>query len=133
MTANIEPRYNRSDPAVIDLGKFLEAAPLSNSTVANLPGGQNGVTNLLAQAILNWQANIVFDQGEWVSRQDVENTPDFGEVEVRTIGAEEAFRLVHRETGIVALEETRDAAWRSLKQKVRAALRPGGEESGDGE
>lgn len=132
MTDKIEPKYNRGDPAVIDLGKFLEAAPLSNSTVANLPGGQNGVTNLLAQAILNWQANIVFDQGEWISRQDVESTPEWGEVEIRTIGAEEAFRLVHRETGIVALEETRDAAWRSLKQKVRDAARRESEEQGDG-
>ena len=126
-----EPLYKTTDPVVLDLGKFLEAVPLSNGTVANLPGGQNGVTNVLAQAILNWQANIVYDQGEWVSRQDVENTPDFGEVEIRTIGQDEAFRLMHRATGIVALEETRDMAWRSLKNKVRAAAR--GEESGHGQ
>ncbi|OZC80177.1 hypothetical protein CH274_13145 [Rhodococcus sp. 06-418-5] len=126
-----EPKFKATDPAVIDLGKFLEAAPLSNGTVANLPGGQNGVTNVLAQAILNWQANVVYDQGEWVSRQDVENTPDFGEVEVRTIGQDEAYRLMHRATGIVALEETRDMAWRSLKEKVRAHARVKGDSDGD--
>lgn len=115
------------DPRVVDLGKFLQESKLSNGTVANIPGG---VSELLAQAILHWQDNLVYDQGDWVSRSDIENTPGFGEIEIRTIGNEEAFRLCHRPTGIVALEETREAALRVLKSKVRAAA---AKEATDGE
>lgn len=133
MPDDVKSRYKLTDPAVQDLGSFLTAVPLSNGTVANLPGGQNGLTNHLAQAILNWQDNIVYDQGEWVTRFDIEATPDFGDIEIRSIGDDEAFRLMHRGTGIVALEETREAALRSLKHKVRAHEREARDgDNGDG-
>lgn len=115
------------DPRVIQLANFLETAALSNGRIANVG---SGASQLLAQAVLNWQQNIVYDHGTWISRADVENTPDFGEIEVRVIGNDEAFRLCHRPTGIVTLAETRDQAWRELKDRVRAAAES---EAPDGE
>lgn len=115
-----------NDPRVQELTRFIETARLSDGRVLNVPVGDR-----LAQAILNWQQNMVYDQGQWITRADLEHTPDLGgEVEIRTIGDNEAFRLMHRPTGIVALEETRDAAYRALKAKVRAALRDNENEEG---
>lgn len=116
-----------NDPRVVQLSNFLETAALSNGRIATVGPG---ASELLAQAILNWQQNMVYDRGSWITRADVENTPDFGEIEIRSIGNDEAFRLCHRPTGIVALAETRDQAWRELKARVREAAES---EANDGE
>lgn len=117
-----------TDPLVADLSAFLAQARLSDGRVFCIVPGDR-----VAQAILNWQRDKVFDEieGDWIDRVDLAHTPDLGgDVEVKTIGAEEAFRLRHRQTGVVALEETREAAWRSLNRKVREHLR--NREGGDG-
>lgn len=111
----------RDDPAVLDLARFLEQARLADGKVVSIVPAER-----IAQAILNWQRDLVFDEvsGEWIDRVDLAHTPDLGgDVEIKTIGDGEAFRLRHRPTGVVALEETREAAWKSLNRKVRAHLR----------
>ncbi|MGR6579255.1 hypothetical protein ACT89R_01620 [Rhodococcus qingshengii] len=115
------------DPAVVQLANFLETAALSNGRIASVGPG---ASELLAQAVLNWQQNMVYERGSWITRADVENTPEFGEIEIRTIGNDEVFRLCHRPTGIVVLAETREQAWRQMKEQVRAAAES---EANDGE
>lgn len=110
--------FTLEDETVVELGRFLRAAPASNGTVIGIPGGQS---ELVAEAVLNWLHNAVFEGGEWITRADLENTPDFGDVEVTVLGDDEAVKLRHRETGIIALELDKPTAWATLKQKVRAA------------
>ena len=121
--------YTLEDPTVLELGRFLRRARLSNGTEATIPAG---MSELLAQAVVNWSANWVFDDGKWVTRADIEADPDFGDVEVTIIGDDEVVKLRHRVTGIVALAESKRDAWRELRAKVRAAGLKGGN-SGDDE
>lgn len=114
--------FTLDDETVVELGRFLRAAHLSNGSVAQIPGGQS---ELLAQACLNWLHNAVYEGGEWITRADLESTPEFGDVEVTILGDEEAVKLRHRRTGIVALELTKPEAWAALKKKVRAAREVG--------
>ncbi|WP_047888532.1 hypothetical protein [Rhodococcus sp. ARP2] len=107
-----------SDPRVVQLGRFLQEAPVSNGGVAKIPEGQS---ELLAQAVLNWQDNLIYDGGQWLARAVVESSPEFGDVEIKSLGNDEAFRLVHRPTGITVIEETRRGAWAALTTKVREA------------
>ncbi|MFI2216515.1 hypothetical protein ACH47B_06480 [Rhodococcus sp. NPDC019627] len=115
--------FTLEDETVVELGKFLRSAPLSNGGVATVPAGQS---ELLAQAALNWLQNAVFEGGEWITRAELDYTPEFGDVEVTILGDDEAVKLRHRETGIIALELDRPAAWATLKQKVRAERAKGG-------
>ncbi|WP_037184827.1 hypothetical protein [Rhodococcoides fascians] len=116
--------FTLDDENTVELGRFLRAAPLSNGAVAQIPGGQS---ELLAQSVLNWLHNAVYEGGEWITRADLESTPEFGDVEVTILGDEEAVKLRHRRTGIVALELTKPEAWASLKDKVRKAREAGQE------
>jgi hypothetical protein len=118
MNEPVADHFAIDDPSVVELGRFLQAAPLSNGAVANIPGGQS---ELLAQSVLNWFHNAVYEGGQWITRADLEATPEFGDVEVTILGDDEAVKLRHRETGIVALELTREEAWSALKDKVRKA------------
>lgn len=114
--------FTLDDETVVEMGRFLRAAHLSNGSVAQIPAGQS---ELIAQACLNWLHNAVYEGGEWITRADLESTPEFGDVEVTILGDEEAVKLRHRRTGVVALELTKPEAWASLKQKVRAAREAG--------
>lgn len=116
--------YPLDDENVAELGRFLQAARLSNGTVAQIPAG---MSELVAQAVLNWFANQVFDDGQWITRADLENDPLFGEVEVTVLGDDEAVKLRHRTTGAVALGLTKPEAWRDLRDKVRAIRRGNGD------
>ena len=120
--------YELEDPTVLELGRFLRRARLANGTFATIPVG---MSELLAQAVCNWFANWVFDDGRWVSRAAIEADPDFGDVEVTVIGDDEVVKLRHRVTGIVALAETKPDAWRELRDKVRAAGLKGGSNGND--
>lgn len=122
--------FTLEDDAVIELGRFLRSAPLSNGTAANIPGG---MSELLAQAVLNWHANRVYDGQEWVTRAEIEASPEFGEVEVSKLGDDEAVKLRHRETGIVALDVDSAGAWRILTEKVRRARLAAREGGNDGD
>lgn len=117
MGERVADHFTLEDDTVAELGKFLRAAPLSNGAVATIPAGQS---ELVAQACLNWLHNAVFEGGEWITRADLEYTPEFGEVEVTILGDDEAVKLRHRETGIIVLELDRATAWASLKRDVRA-------------
>lgn len=117
MGERVTDHFTMEDDTVAELGKFLRAAPLSNGAVATIPAGQS---ELVAQACLNWLHNAVFEGGEWITRSDLEYTPEFGDVEVTILGDDEAVKLRHRETGIIALELDRATAWASLKREVRA-------------
>lgn len=110
--------YELHDDNVVELGRFMQSARLSNGTIAGVPAG---MSELLAQAVLNWFANRVFDDGVWVTRSDIESDPDFGEVEVTEYGEDgEVVKLRHRTTGVVALGTSKPEAWKQLKSKVRA-------------
>lgn len=110
-------RYELEDPNVLELGRFLRRCRLSNGTEAGIPAG---MSELIAQAVLNWFANTVYDDGQWVTRADIDADPDFGEVEVTVLGDDEVVKLRHRETGVIALGLTKPDAWRELRTKVRA-------------
>lgn len=114
--------FTLEDETVVELGKFLRAAPLSNGAVATVPAGQS---ELLAQAALNWLQNAVYEGGEWITRAELDYTPEFGEVEVTILGDDEAVKLRHRETGIIVLELDKPEAWASLKRRVRAEREKG--------
>lgn len=124
MTETDSGRFPLDDDNVIELGRFLRAARLSNGMVATIPAG---MSELLAQSVLNWFANTVFDDGEWVDRADIEADPEFGDVEVTEYGEDgEVVKLRHRTTGVVALGTSKPEAWKQLRDKVRAHHREGG-------
>lgn len=111
--------YPVDDPTVIRLGKFLEKAPLSNGQMAPIP---HPLSQLVAQAICNWTAGFVWSQenGDYIASGDWEKVPDLGDVQVEVIGGGPVTRLTHRVTGISALGETADDAWKQLREKVIA-------------
>ncbi|KXT55916.1 hypothetical protein Y710_16325 [Gordonia sp. QH-12] len=111
--------YAVDDPTVIRLGRFLRNAPLKNGTPAQVPAG---ISELLAQAVCNYTQNLVWDhEGQrYVELQKWESLPDLEDVAVETIGDNEAVRMIHRGTGLSALGEDYDDAWKQLREKVAA-------------
>ncbi|MFC7450561.1 hypothetical protein [Rhodococcus daqingensis] len=108
--------FELDDPTVVELGRFLRRARLSNGGETGIPEGHS---ELLAQACLNWLNNLVYDDGEWVTRAAIEATPELGAVEVTVIGDNEAIKMRHAPTGITVVHLTHELAWAELKQKVR--------------
>ncbi|WP_411815479.1 hypothetical protein [Gordonia sp. SND2] len=111
------------------LARWLERAQLSNGQPCPLP--QGGLTDLLAEAILNRLAGLVYDPtvpggtgsnpGKWVP-VDVSGIVDQADIHVETLD-EHAIRITHEPTGLVALETTYDGAYAVLKRKVKEAAR----------
>ena len=112
------------DDNVVELGRFLRQARLSNNTIAGIPAG---MSELLAQAVLNWFANAIYEDGQWITRADLAADPDFGDVEVTEYGDGEVIKLRHRTTGVVALGTTKPQAWTQLRQRVREHRRKDGQ------
>ncbi|NKT72885.1 hypothetical protein GS875_05460, partial [Rhodococcus hoagii] len=77
-----------------------------------------GQTELVAQAFLNWVNGHIFDDGEWVPRAQIESIPDFGEVEMTSLGDGAAVKMRHMPTGVVALGEDAHDALKTLRRKV---------------
>ena len=118
----------RDHPQVQVLARWLERAQLSNGQPCPLP--QGGLTDLLAEAILNRLHGLVFDPeapggkngpGRWVP-VDVSGQIDPIDIRVDTLDAN-AVRITHTPTGLVALETTYDGAYAVLKRKVKEASR----------
>lgn len=107
--------FRLDDPMVVELGRFLNDAPLSNGTSARLFAGQS---ELIAQAVLNWLNNLVYDGSEWVERAQIESVPDFGDVEMTVLSDGEAVKLRHVPTGAVAIGVDGREALQSLRRKV---------------
>lgn len=118
MTMADRPAYALDDPTVVDLGRFLQAAPLANGTTTTGLGEE--VACLLAQAVVNWAQGLVFSDGRWIDRATFESLPDVGEVEIETLADGQVVKMRHRTTGITALGESHDQAWQELKRKVAA-------------
>lgn len=110
------PAYALDDPTVVALGRFLQAAPLSNGTTTSGLGGE--MACLLAQAVVNWAQGLVYDDGKWIERATFESLPDVGEVEIEALADGQVVKMTHRATGITALGESHDQAWAELKRKV---------------
>ena len=111
--------YAIDDPTVVRLGKFLRNAPLTNGTPAQIPAG---IAELVAQAVCNYTANLVWDneaQG-YVELQKWESLPELDDVAIETVGDNEAVRMIHRSTGLSVLGENYDEAWKQLREKVAA-------------
>lgn len=123
MTAPIPPDH----PRVQMLARWLEHAQLANGQPCPLPEG--GLTDLLAEAILNRLAGFVYDpsaiaatdgrRGKWVP-VDVSGVIDPIDIDVETLDAA-AVRITHKPTGLVALDTSHDAAFALLKRKVKEA------------
>lgn len=113
---NKRTAYELDDPAVVALARFLQAAPLSNGTTTS--GLSFEMASLLAQAVANWTQGLVWQDGDWIDRASFESLPDVGEVEITQIADGAVVKMVHRATGITALGESHDEAWRELKEKV---------------
>ncbi|MCF8605163.1 hypothetical protein L5I01_17555 [Gordonia sp. HY442] len=111
--------YGLDDPTVVRLGKFLQNAPLTNGTPAQIPAG---ISELLAQAITNYTIGLAWSQEnqDWVELGKWEAMPDLGDVQVEEIGGGEAVRMIHRTTGLSVLGENYDEAWKALREKVAA-------------
>lgn len=108
--------YELDDPTVVALGRFLQAAPLSNGTTT---GGLSGeMAALLAQAVANWAQGLVWQDGQWMPRAEFESLPDVGEVEIEKLADGQVVKMTHRTTGITALGESHDQAYTELKRKV---------------
>lgn len=119
---------SKDHPRVQMLARWLERAQLSNGQPCPLPGG--GLTDLLAEAILNRLDGLVFDReapggangpGAWVP-VDVSGVLDPNDIRVETLD-EHAIRMTHEPSGLVALETSYDAAFAVLKRKVKEASR----------
>lgn len=108
--------YELDDPTVQDLARFLQAAPLANGTTTSGLGAETAA--LLAQAVVNWTAGLVFQDGQWIARADFESLPDVGDVEIETLADGAVVKMRHRATGITALGESHDEAWQELRRKV---------------
>lgn len=108
--------YELDDPTVVALGRFLQAAPLSNGTTTSGLGPE--IAALLAQAVTNWSQGLVFQDGSWIPRATFESLPDVGDVEITHIADGAVVKMVHRSTGTTALGESHDEAWMELKAKV---------------
>lgn len=121
MTDPNEPQpYALTDPTVQRLAKFLSKTPLSNGHLAPILDPMNG---LLAQAICNYTQGLVWDVDAdgWVSLGEWQADPEFGDVLIETVTEEGVTRMTHRVTGMSALGESPDDAWRQLRTKVRSA------------
>lgn len=110
--------YAVDDPTVTALGRFLQAAPLSNGTTTTGLGAE--LATLLAQAVVNYTQGLVWSDGQWIDRAVFESLPDVGEVEIEQLADGEVVRMRHRATGITALGESHDQAWQELRRKVVA-------------
>lgn len=108
--------YEMDDPTVVALARFLEAAPLSNGTTTSGLGSEMAV--LLAQAVVNWTAGLVWQDGQWIARAVFESLPDVGDVEIETLADGAVVKMRHRTTGVTALGESHDEAWHELRRKV---------------
>lgn len=108
--------YEVDDPTVQDLARFLQAAPLANGTTTSGLGEE--LSGLLAQAICNYTAGVVFSDGQWIQRSTFESLPDVGEVEIELLADGAVVKMRHRITGVTALGESHDQAWQELKRKV---------------
>lgn len=108
--------YAVDDPTVTALGRFLQAAPLSNGTTTTGLGAE--LSTLLAQAVVNWSQGLVWSDSQWIERATYELLPDLGEVEIETLADGQIVKMRHRATGITALGESHDQAWQELKRKV---------------
>ena len=108
--------YELDDPTVVALGRFLQAAPLSNGTTTG--GLSPEMAALLAQAVANWTQGLVWQDGQWMPRAEFESLPDVGEVEIEKLADGQVVKMTHRETGVTSLGESHDEAWSGLKQKV---------------
>lgn len=108
--------YALDDPTVEQLGRFLQAAPLSNGVTTSGLGAD--MARLLAQAVVNWAQGLVFSDGKWIERATFESLPDVGEVEIEELAGGQVVKMTHRATGITALGESHDQAWAELKRKV---------------
>lgn len=108
--------YAVDDPTVTALGRFLQAAPLSNGTTTTGLGPD--LATLLAQAVVNWSQGLVWSDGEWIERATYELLPDVGEVEIEHLADGQVVKMTHRGTGVSALGESHEQAWAELKRKV---------------
>lgn len=118
MAENPVTIHDRDSARVQLLSKWYSRAVLSNGQPCPLPEGE--LTVLLAEATLNfldhrkvWSPEI----HEWVP---VSATVDLADVDVEQLDPR-AVRMTHLPTGLVALEETHDAAFAVLKRKVKEA------------
>lgn len=108
--------YELDDPTVQELARFLQAAPLANGTTTSGLGAETAA--LLAQAIVNWTVGLVYSDGRWIARADFESLPDVGDVEIESLADGAVVKMRHRATGVTALGESHDEAWKELKAKV---------------
>ena len=108
--------YSLSDPTVEALGRFLQAAPLSDGTTTT--GLASPMSELLAQAVINWSQGLVFSDGQWIDRAVFDTLPDLGDVEIEEIAEGRVVKMTQRSTGLSALGESYDDAWTELKRKA---------------
>lgn len=121
MTSGQRTVYGLDDPLVVELGRFLARAPLSDGRTTS--GLASPTTELLAQAVLNYLAGMVWSEadGAWLDRAEWESLPDVGDVAVEVVaeGADgPVVRMTQRSSGISALGLSHDEAWRELRRKV---------------
>ncbi|GAC71044.1 hypothetical protein [Gordonia soli] len=118
MTEEKPKAYALDDPTVVRLGAFLRNTPLTNGQFAPIP---DPLSEYVAQAVVNYTQGLVWsgETEQYIALGDWESTPDMGDVQVENISGE-VTRIVHRTTGISALGETPDEAWKLLREKVKA-------------
>lgn len=109
--------YSLNDPTVQALGKFLQAAPLSDGRTTT--GLTSPTTELLAQSIVNWNQGLIFSEDRWIDKAIFDSLPDVGDVEIENLADGQVVKMTQRSTGISALGESHDDAWTELKRKAR--------------
>lgn len=113
--------YALKDTAVQELARFLQNTPLSNGGFAPIPGA---FTPYVAQAVLNYSINIAWDaqQMKYLPIREYQTMPGGHEVSYEEL-APGVHKLVHRETGLYAIDTSPEQAWTELRKKVSDARR----------